>query len=90
MMSMMTIIYVDYIVDNDNWWYHDIEFDDHSYKSAEETMKFSFCMEAVCEGIGVKEKNASESQVYIPLNLLNWNFWGRLKPIQIGTWSPKK
>ena len=30
MMSMMTIIYVDYFVDNDNWWYHDIEFDDHS------------------------------------------------------------
>ena len=86
---MMTIIYVDYFVDNDNWWYNDIEFDDHSYKSAEENMKFCLCMEVGSEGIGVQEKNVPESQVYIPWNLLNWKFWGRLKPIQIGTWSPK-
>ena len=56
MMRMMTIIYVDYFVDNDNWWYHDIEFDDHSYKSAQKIWNSVFAWKLIVRESGLKKK----------------------------------
>ena len=85
---MMTIIYVDYFIDNDNWWYNDI-LSVITTVTKKKTWNSVFARKLIVKESGLKKKNAPESQAYIPLNLLNWNFWGSLKPIQIVTWSPK-